>query len=100
MVTDIYPFHLQARKLNVWTLGFIMYVHYLALVSISGVLICGVVRRSFHLLHLVSLLHGQSRFIDRACERTQKLNCGQLEVELWDRLHVQRYRPHTYNSFP
>ncbi|KAF8438828.1 MFS general substrate transporter [Boletus edulis BED1] len=24
VVTDIYPFHLQARKLNVWTAGFIM----------------------------------------------------------------------------
>jgi len=24
VVTDIYPFHLQARKLNVWTLGFII----------------------------------------------------------------------------
>ncbi|KAJ7464809.1 MFS general substrate transporter [Mycena galericulata] len=24
VVTDMYPFHLQARKLNIWTLGFIM----------------------------------------------------------------------------
>ncbi|KAG1778135.1 major facilitator superfamily domain-containing protein [Suillus placidus] len=27
IVTDIFPFHLQARKLNIWTFGFIMHVH-------------------------------------------------------------------------
>ncbi|KAG2143496.1 major facilitator superfamily domain-containing protein [Suillus bovinus] len=26
VVTDIFPFHLQARKLNIWTFGFIMHV--------------------------------------------------------------------------
>lgn len=24
MITDMYPFHLQARKLNTWTMGFIL----------------------------------------------------------------------------
>ncbi|KAG1793688.1 major facilitator superfamily domain-containing protein [Suillus plorans] len=26
VITDIFPFHLQAKKLNIWTLGFIMHV--------------------------------------------------------------------------
>lgn len=31
VVTDIYPFHLHARKLNVWTSGFIVYASSLSL---------------------------------------------------------------------
>ena len=75
VVTDMYPFHLQARKLNVWTAGDIVYV--LPLDFATVVLKCSIaVHRSFHRFYSDFWLHGQSRCFVRVHRRGRGLNDG------------------------